>query len=86
MGIVLVEAIVIFTFCLLSDLRSALKGKNLHLYQQTLTFNSIALRKAKIVYNFGLSECNRVKITPYFGSASLSGEGNRKSLKLLPFV
>ena len=23
--------------------------------------NSIALRKAKIVYNFGLSECNRVK-------------------------
>ena len=24
-------------------------------------FNSTALRKAKIVYNFGLSECNRVK-------------------------
>ena len=24
-------------------------------------FNSIALRKAKIVYNLGLSECNRVK-------------------------
>ena len=24
--------------------------------------NPIALRKAKIVYNFGLSECNRVKI------------------------
>ena len=24
-------------------------------------FNPIALRKAKIVYNFGLSECNRVK-------------------------
>ena len=23
-------------------------------------FNPIALRKAKIVYNFGLSECNRV--------------------------
>ena len=23
--------------------------------------NPIALRKAKIVYNFGLSECNRVK-------------------------
>ena len=23
--------------------------------------NSIALRKAKIVYNFGLSKCNRVK-------------------------
>ena len=24
-------------------------------------FNPIALRKAKIVYNFGLSDCNRVK-------------------------
>ena len=24
-------------------------------------FNPIALRKAKTVYNFGLSECNRVK-------------------------
>ena len=24
-------------------------------------FNSTALRKAKIVHNFGLSECNRVK-------------------------
>ena len=24
-------------------------------------FNSIALRKAKIVYNFGLTECNRIK-------------------------
>ena len=24
-------------------------------------FNTIALRKAKIVYNFGLYECNRVK-------------------------
>ena len=23
-------------------------------------FNPIALRKAKIIYNFGLSECNRV--------------------------
>ena len=23
--------------------------------------NPIALRKAKIVYNFGLSECNRIK-------------------------
>ena len=25
------------------------------------SINPIALRKAKIVYNFGLSECNRVK-------------------------
>ena len=26
-----------------------------------LVFNPIALRGAKIVYNFGLSECNRVE-------------------------
>ena len=26
-----------------------------------LNYNPIALRKAKIVFNFGLSECNRVK-------------------------
>ena len=25
-------------------------------------FNTIALRKAKIVYNFGLSECKRVNV------------------------
>ena len=25
-------------------------------------FNPIALRKAKIVYNFGLSECNRPRV------------------------
>ena len=27
----------------------------------TCMFNPVALRKAKIVCNFGLSECNRVK-------------------------
>ena len=27
-----------------------------------LRVNPIALRMAKIVYNFGLSECNRVKV------------------------
>ena len=30
-------------------------GASIHL-------NAIALRKAKIVYNFGLSECNRVNV------------------------
>ena len=29
--------------------------------KKILNFNPIALRKAKTVYNFGLSECNRVK-------------------------
>ena len=32
-----------------------MRGHNIH-------FNPIALRKAKIVYNFGISECNRVKV------------------------
>ena len=27
--------------------------------------NPIAFRKAKIVYNFGLSECNKVKVNGY---------------------
>ena len=31
---------------------------------QDQSFNPIALRKAKIVYNFGLSECNRIKGVP----------------------
>ena len=35
--------------------------------------NSIALRKAKIVYNFGLSECNRVKFF-YVMDKVLSGK------------
>ena len=30
----------------------------------TPSFNPTALRKAKIVYNFGLSECNRVHKLP----------------------
>ena len=29
--------------------------------QELILINPIALRKTKIVYNFGLSECNRVK-------------------------
>ena len=30
-----------------------------------ITVNPIALRKVKIVYNFGLSECNTVKSAQY---------------------
>ena len=33
------------------------------LVSENPVLNSIVLRKAKIVYNFGLSECNRVKFT-----------------------
>ena len=38
-----------------------MKDVHLFLLFQMFKFNPIALRKAKIVYNFGLSECNRVK-------------------------
>ena len=48
------------------------------------TLNPIALRKAKIVYNFGLSECNRVKRKEQ--RALLSGEDKKESHTLFPFV
>ena len=35
--------------------------------------NPIALRKAKIVYKFGLSECNRVKFSVYVLKFSREG-------------
>ena len=31
-------------------------------YLQNLLLNPVALRKATVVYNFGLSECKRVKV------------------------
>ena len=39
--------------------------------EQIFSFNPIALRKAKIAYNFGRSECIRVKFKtrPHFGRA-----------------
>ena len=43
------EAILIFCFSLAPK------------WVKNLLINPIALRKARIVYNFGLSECNRVK-------------------------
>ena len=39
-------------------------------------FNPTALRKAKIVYNFGLSECNRVKLHHCFIMASLTARSS----------
>ena len=36
------------------------------------TINPIALRKAKIVYNFGLPGCNRVNFTKWLGKNLLS--------------
>ena len=51
-----------------------------------LSFNPIALRKVKIIYNFGLSECNRAKCITHFGRAVSNREGNMKSQKLLHLV
>ena len=44
-----------------SYLESIHTGKNLLPKMLILSFNPIALRKTKIVSNFGLSECNRVE-------------------------
>ena len=42
------------------------RGRKTTIQQQQCMYgkvlNPIALRKAKIVYNFGLSQCNRVKL------------------------
>ena len=35
--------------------------------------NPIALRKTKIVCNFGLSECNRVNLLSFWGSYTSGG-------------
>ena len=40
-------------------------------------FNPIALRKAKIVYNFGLSECNRVNSHMCTTPTNCSFHGNQ---------
>ena len=48
--------------------------------------NPIALREAKIVCNFDLSEWNRVKSRPHFGRALLSKEAKRNQLTLLHFL
>ena len=46
--------------CLLERLFA--HSRNLFCILHYMSFNPIALRKAKIVCNFGLSECNRVKM------------------------
>ena len=38
-----------------------------HVDQHYLQINSTELRKAKTVYNLGLSECNRVKLFLFWG-------------------
>ena len=47
----------------ISDISSELShwARCFHVLCRGFKFNPVALRKAKIVYNFGLSECNRVE-------------------------
>ena len=40
---------------------ASLNNRTLSFIALNMSFNPTALRKAKIAYNFGLSECNRVK-------------------------
>ena len=54
---------------IVADSNMAAKDKRKRLkqvpYNVIITVNPIALRKAKIVYNFGFSECNRVNILEF---------------------
>ena len=62
--------------------------------KKEFTLNPIALRKAKIVYNFGLSECSRVKgknmlaledqILSFKNSSCLRREAKMKMAELIP--
>ena len=64
---------VIYHKCSHSAASYTVSGKTVNIMLE-LAFNPIALRKAKIVYNFGLSECSRVKFvhTNLGGIAELS--------------
>ena len=48
------------------------------------SFNPVALRKAKIVYNFGLSECNRVKMGSVFLRNEFAPRDQILSLESVP--
>ena len=52
-------ALLIFVY--IYNISQFFEENNLLLWKQIHSFNPIALRKARIVYNFGLSECNRVE-------------------------
>ena len=52
--------------------RAALDGEGVK-YE----LNPISLRKAKIVYNFGLYKCNRVKVTQIGHRVKLFGQNAR---------
>ena len=55
------------------------------MYKKTLSFNPIAPRKAKNMYNFGLSECNWVKGRTILERFCRKEKANMVSQKLLSF-
>ena len=78
---------VVFIFAsFVSGVQFSKKRISLLLWELIFSLNPIALGKAKIVYNFGLSECNRIKSRPSYRKALSSREENRKSQKLFPFA
>ena len=50
------------------------------------SFNPIALRKTKIAYNFGLSECNRVKVEPLQSQKMTSFEKVVENMLVYPLT
>ena len=55
----------------------------LHHCHPTISFNPMALRKTKIVYNFGLSECNRVNMTSFIITTHNSRQGKESKHQTL---
>ena len=73
-------------FCCPLPWGTTLTGKTLLPFKNIPSFNPIALRRAKTLWSFGPSECNRINSRFYFGGDLLSREANGKSQKLSPFV
>ena len=72
----------IFIFCLPFQWGQLLKERICSM-EHILYFNPIALRKAKIVFNFDLSECNRVKGRSTSGRGSLPRKAIGKSQSVI---
>ena len=71
----------VFWVALFSD--SVLIVETQGFIELVLLLNPIALRKAKIVCNFGLAECNRIKMNKYTFRGSKSSKENPQKLTQL---
>ena len=95
-----IQVFTVFGQYLKDSFRNLVNHHRLPLKASTLkrdlsAFNLIALRKAKIAYNFGLSECNRVKeknwlleelILPFRGQPIQKGGKNETGSIVSPEV